>query len=96
MVPKVSNISQILHAISSIDNRIRYSFDTIDIKGIYDKIKTLDRDFKMDLYICNKKEVVDIDKKFNCLWLRFSQTIDVSNRTVVKDEVSTPLVSGIN
>ena len=27
---------------------------------------------------CSKKEVVDIDKKFNCLWLRFSQTIDVS------------------
>ena len=29
---------------------------------------------------CSKKEVVDIDKKFNCLWLRFSQTIDVSSR----------------
>ena len=29
---------------------------------------------------CNKNEVVDIDKKFNCLQLRFSQTIDVSNR----------------
>ena len=29
---------------------------------------------------CNKKEVVDIDKRFNCLKLRFSQTIDVSNR----------------
>ena len=28
---------------------------------------------------CSKKEAVDIDKKFNCLWLRFSQTIDVSN-----------------
>ena len=27
-----------------------------------------------------KKEAVDIDKKFNCLWLRFSQTIDVSNK----------------
>ena len=29
---------------------------------------------------CSKREVVDIDKKLNCLWLRFSQTIDVSNR----------------
>ena len=29
---------------------------------------------------CSKKEVVDIDKKFNCLQLRFSQAIDVSNR----------------
>ena len=29
---------------------------------------------------CSEKEVVDIDKKFNYLWLRFSQTIDVSNR----------------
>ena len=27
---------------------------------------------------CSEKEVVDIDKKFNCLWLCFSQTIDVS------------------
>ena len=88
MVPKVSNISQMLHAIPFIDNRMRYSFDTIDIKSICDKIKTLDRDFKMDLHVCvnlssnecSKKEVVDIDKKFNCLWLRFSQTIHVSNR----------------
>ena len=29
---------------------------------------------------CSKKEVADIDKNFNCLKLRFSQTIDVSNR----------------
>ena len=29
---------------------------------------------------CNKKEVVDIEKKFNCLQLRFSQAIDVSDR----------------
>ena len=28
---------------------------------------------------CNKKEVVAIDKKFNCLQLRFSQTIDGPN-----------------
>ena len=48
---------------------MRYSFDTIYIKSICDKIKTLDRDFKMDLHVCksqlkckNKKEVVDIDK----------------------------------
>ena len=39
--PKVSN------TIPSIDNRMRYSFDAIDIKTISDKIKTLDRDFKM-------------------------------------------------
>ena len=77
-----------LHSIPSIDNRMRYSFDTIDIKSICDKIKTLDRDFKMDFHVCksqlsnesSKKEVVDIDKKFNCLWFRFSQTINVSNR----------------
>ena len=29
---------------------------------------------------CNRKEVVDIDKKFNCLQLRFSRTINVSDR----------------
>ena len=29
---------------------------------------------------CNKKEVVDIGKKFNCLLLRFSQAIDISDR----------------
>ena len=28
------------------------SFDIIDIKSTCDKIKTLDRDFKMDLHIC--------------------------------------------
>ena len=27
-----------------------------------------------------QKEAADIDKKFNCLQLRFSQTVDVSNR----------------
>ena len=41
-----------LHAIPSIDNRMRYSFDTIDSKSICDKIRTLDRDFKMDLHVC--------------------------------------------
>ena len=46
--------SAIFHrsSIPSIDNLMRYSFDAIDIKGICDKIKTLDRDFKMDLHIC--------------------------------------------
>ena len=46
--------SAIFHRSSrpSIDNRMRYSFDAIDIKGICDKIKTLDRAFKMDLHIC--------------------------------------------
>ena len=55
VVPKVSNISQMLHAIPSTDNRMRYFFDTIDIKSIYDKIKTLDRDFKMDLHVCKSQ-----------------------------------------
>ena len=41
--------------IPSIDNRMRYSFDAIDIKGICYKIKTLDRDFKMDLHICKSQ-----------------------------------------
>ena len=87
MVLKVSNISQMLHAIQSIDNRMRYSFDTIDIKSTCDKIKTLDRDLRWTFMFvnhssneCCKKEIVDIDKKFNCLQLRFLQTIDVSNR----------------
>ena len=40
-------------SIPSIDNRTRYSFDAIDIKGICDKIETLYRDFKTDLHICN-------------------------------------------
>ena len=34
VVPKVSNISQMLHTIPSIDNPMCYSFDTIDIKSI--------------------------------------------------------------
>ena len=47
-----SAIFQMLLAIPFIDNRMRYSFDAIDIKSICDKIKTLDRDFKMDLNVC--------------------------------------------
>ena len=45
--------SAIFHrsSIPSTDNRMCYFFDAIDIKGICDKIKTLDRDFKMDLHI---------------------------------------------
>ena len=37
--------SAILHRCSmpSIDNRMRYSFDAIDIKGVCDKIKTYTR-----------------------------------------------------
>ena len=42
-------------AIPSIDNPMRYSFDTIGIKSICDKIKTLDRGFKMDLHICKSQ-----------------------------------------
>ena len=43
-------------SIPSIDNRMRYSFHAIDIKGICDKIKhTLDRDFKMNLHICKSQ-----------------------------------------
>ena len=55
VVPKVSNISQMVHARPSIDNRMRHSFDTIDIKSICDKIRTLDRDFKMDLHVCKSQ-----------------------------------------
>ena len=50
--------SAIFHicSIPSIDNRMRYSFDAIDIKGICDKKKhTLDRDFEMDLHICKSQ-----------------------------------------
>ena len=43
------------HTIPSIDNPMCYSFDSIDIKSIYDKIKTLDRGFKMDLHICKSQ-----------------------------------------
>ena len=63
VVPKVSNISQMLHAIPSIDNRMRYSSDTIDIKSICDKIKTLDRDFKMDLHVCKITAQMNVAKR---------------------------------
>ena len=54
-IPEVSTISQMLHIIPSIDNPMRYSFDTTDTKSICDKIKTLDRDFKMDLHTCKSQ-----------------------------------------
>ena len=49
--------SSIFHRclIPSIDNHMRYPFDAIDIKGICDKIKTYNRDFKMDLHICKSQ-----------------------------------------
>ena len=53
--PKSAIISQMLHAIPSIDNRMHFSFDTINIKSICDKIKTLDRDFKMDPHVCKSQ-----------------------------------------
>ena len=65
--------SAIFHrsSIPSFDNRMRYSFDAIDIKGICDKIKALSRwTFIFANHSSNewnKKEAVDIDKKFNCL-----------------------------
>ena len=52
---------------------MRYSFDTIDIKSIYDNIKTLETSrwtFVFENHSsneCTKKEIVDIDKKFNCV-----------------------------
>ena len=43
-------------SIPVIDNRMRYSFDAINTKGICDKIKhTLDREFKLDLHICKSQ-----------------------------------------
>ena len=66
--------SAIFHrcSIPSIDNRMRYSFDTIDIKGVCDKMKTYTSRWTFifanhSSNECNKKEIVDIDKKFNCL-----------------------------
>ena len=59
----------------STDNPTRYSFDTIDIKSICAKIKTLKIEASRWTFIfvnhssneCNKKEVVDIDKNLNYL-----------------------------
>ena len=49
--------SAIFHrcSIPPTGNRMRYSFDTIDIKSICDKIKTLGRGFKMDLHVCKSQ-----------------------------------------
>ena len=53
--PKSAIFHRSICPIPSTDNRMRYSFDEINIKGICDKIKnTLDRDFKMNLHICNR------------------------------------------
>ena len=55
-------------SVPSIDNRMRNSPNAIDTKSICDKMKhTLDRDFKMDLHICNKNEVVDTEKNSSCV-----------------------------
>ena len=84
--------SAILHrcSIPSIDNRMCYSFDAIDdmLKVIVIIQKhTLDRLQDGPSYLqitaqmnVTKRKLFDIDKKFNCLYLRFSQTIDVSDR----------------
>ena len=50
-----SAIFQMFYAIPSTDNRMRYSFDTIDIKSVCDKIKTLDRDFRKDFHVCKSQ-----------------------------------------
>ena len=72
--------SAIFHrcSIPSIDNRMHYSFDAIDIKGICDKIKTHKMETSRWAFIfanhssneCNKKEVVDMYKNsiaFSCV-----------------------------
>ena len=67
-------------SIPSIDNCMRYSFDAIDITGICDKIKRYTRQRLQDAPSClqitaqmnvTKKEVVDIDKKFQFLVVMF-------------------------
>ena len=73
--------SAIFHicSIPSIDNRMRYSFDAIDIKGICDKenihwIETSRWTFIFANHSsneCNKKEVVDIDNKFQLVVVEF-------------------------
>ena len=66
--------SAIFHrcSIPSTDNRMRYFYDAIDIKGICDKIKTWTFIFaNHSSNECNKKEVVDIDKKFQLLVVAF-------------------------
>ena len=76
-------------SIQSIDNRVRYSFDTIDIEGISVKIKTYTRwrlqDGPSYLQITaqmnvTKRKLLILIKNFICLWLRFSQTTDLSDR----------------
>ena len=52
---KCSPKSAIFHRFSIPYHPMSYSFDTIDIKSLCDNIKTLDRDFKMDLNICKSQ-----------------------------------------
>ena len=84
--------SAIFHrcSVSSIDNRMCYSFDAIDIKGICDKTKTYNQiETSRWTFIfvnhssneCYKKEVVDINKKIQLLVVAFlTNYIDVSDR----------------
>ena len=83
--------SAIFHgcSIPSIHNRMCYSFDNIYIKGVCDKIKTYTRQRLQDgpsyLQITaqinvTKRKLLILIKNFNCLQLRFSQTIDLSDR----------------
>ena len=53
MLEKCSSKLAIFHRCSIPYHTIHC--DTIDIKNICDKIKTLDRDFKMDLNICKSQ-----------------------------------------
>ena len=79
--------SAIFHrsSIPSIGNRMRYSFDAIDIKGICDKIKTPETSRRTFIFAdhssneCNRKEVVNADKKFQLLVVAFLAT-DLSER----------------
>ena len=54
--PKPAIFHRCSHRYHPFHNRMRYSFDAINTKGICDKIKhTLERDFKMDLHICKSQ-----------------------------------------
>ena len=70
--------SAIFHSCSipSIDNRMRYSLEAIDIKGICDKIKIETSRWTFifanhSSNECNKKEAVDNDKKIQLLVVAF-------------------------
>ena len=64
--------------IPSIDNRMHYSFDAIDIKGICNKINTLNRNFKIGFVFanhssneCNKRKLLILIKKIKLLVVPF-------------------------